>query len=60
MEKVFEKAINKYTPLLDEKNITYSDKVGCEVNAEPVSFEALVENLVSNAVKYTKKRGNKG
>ncbi len=56
-EEVFEKAINKYTPLLDEKNITYSVKGSCDVNAEPVSFEALVENLVSNAVKYTKENG---
>ncbi len=56
-EEVFEKAIQKYAPMLDEKNIKYMVNGSCEVKAEPVSFEALVENLVSNAVKYTQENG---
>lgn len=56
-EEVFEKAIQKYAPMLDEKNIKYTVNGSCEVKAEPVSFEALVENLVSNAVKYTQENG---
>lgn len=57
VEEVFEKAIQKYAPMLDEKNIKYTLNGSCEVKAEPVSFEALVENLVSNAVKYTQENG---
>ncbi len=57
VEEVFEKAIQKYAPMLDEKNIKYTVNGSCEVKAEPVSFEALVENLVSNAVKYTQENG---
>lgn len=56
-EEAFERAIKKYSPLLDERNITYSVNGSCEVNAEPASFEALMENIVSNAVKYTKENG---
>lgn len=57
VEEVFEKAIQKYAPMLDEKNIKYIVNGSCKVKAEPVSFEALVENLVSNAVKYTQENG---
>ncbi|MBR5513438.1 MAG: HAMP domain-containing histidine kinase [Ruminococcus sp.] len=57
VEKIFEKAIQKYAPMLDEKNIKYTVNGSCEVKAEPVSFEVLVENLVSNAVKYTQENG---
>lgn len=57
VEEVFEKAIQKYAPMLDEKNIKYMVNGSCEVKAEPVSFESLVENLVSNAVKYTQENG---
>lgn len=57
VEEVFEKAIQKYAPMLDEKNIKYMVNGSCEVKAESVSFEALVENLVSNAVKYTQENG---
>ena len=56
-EEVFEKAIQKYAPMLDEKNIKYTVNGSCKVKAEPVSLEALVENLVSNAVKYTQENG---
>lgn len=56
-EETFERAIKKYSPMLDERNITYSVNGSCEVNAEIASFEALMENLVSNAVKYTKENG---
>lgn len=56
-EEAFERAIKKYSPMLDERNITYSVNGSCEVNAEIASFEALMENLVSNAVKYTKENG---
>ena len=57
VEEIFEKAIQKYSPMLDEKNIKYMVNGSCEVKAEPVSFEALVENIVSNAVKYTQENG---
>ncbi len=56
-EEAFERAIKKYSPMLDERNITYSVNGSCEFNAEISSFEALMENLVSNAVKYTKENG---
>ena len=56
-EEVFEMAIKKYSPILDERNITYNVNGTCEVNAERTSFEALMENLVSNAVKYTQENG---
>ncbi len=56
-EEAIEKAIEKYSVMLDEKNITFKHNGSAEVNTNHAAFETIIENLVSNAVKYTSPNG---
>ncbi|MDE6035538.1 MAG: HAMP domain-containing histidine kinase [Ruminococcus sp.] len=50
-------SIEKYSLLLDEKNISvHIDGTG-EISADSVTLKSIVENLVSNAVNYTTSNG---
>ena len=56
--KVVSEAVKKYEPLLEQNNISFSLEGGATVKAESTSFEKIVENLISNAVKYTPENGS--
>lgn len=57
MHKLAETSIEKYTLILDEKNITVESKGECEIMADRTTIESAIENLISNAVKYTAENG---
>lgn len=57
VEKTVSDAISKYKPMFEEKNIRITTEGSAEVKADRTSFEKIVENLVSNAVKYTPENG---
>ena len=50
-------SLKKYGPFLDEKGIMHSVEGSASVKADRTTFESIVENLISNAVKYTPERG---
>ena len=52
-----EEILGHYALLLREKNITYSISGTAEVHAERTAMETILENLISNAVKYTPNEG---
>ena len=56
--KVVSEAVKKYEPLLEQNNINFSLEGGATVKVESTSFEKIVENLISNAVKYTPESGS--
>ena len=43
--------------MLDEKGISYQMQGSAEILSERGAFEAILENLISNAVKYTPHSG---
>ncbi len=45
--------LEKYAVRLDDKSISHSVTGSAEISAERDSFETVIENLISNAVKYT-------
>lgn len=50
-------AVQKYSLLLDEKNISvHTDGTG-EVSADTATLKIIIENLISNAVNYTTENG---
>jgi signal transduction histidine kinase len=49
--------LRKYELLIEEKQITYSIDGGVTVQADPAALETILENLISNAVKYTPEGG---
>ena len=53
-----EKSFEKYAPMLDENGIQLSFDGDSEVCADKTAVERILENLVSNAVKYTEKGGS--
>ena len=53
-----EKSAEKYRTALEERNIDLKIEGKCEVNANEDTLMSAVENLVSNAVKYTRDGGN--
>ncbi|MDO4863576.1 MAG: HAMP domain-containing sensor histidine kinase [Ruminococcus sp.] len=55
--ELVESAMKKYEVLLEEKNITFTLKGSAEVKANRASLVTIIENLVSNAVKYTSENG---
>lgn len=57
VEKAVSDAISKYKPMFEEKNIRITTEGSAEVKADRTSFEKIIENLVSNAVKYTPENG---
>ncbi|MDE5556982.1 MAG: HAMP domain-containing histidine kinase [Ruminococcus sp.] len=53
MHKIAETSIEKYNLILDEKHVTVELKGECELMADRTTIESAIENLISNAVKYT-------
>ena len=53
-----EKSAEKYRTALEERNIDLKIKGKCEVNANEDTLMTAVENLISNAVKYTRDGGS--
>lgn len=53
-----EKSAEKYRTALEERNIDLKIEGKCEVNANEDTLMSAVENLVSNAVKYTRDGGS--
>ena len=52
-----EKLLNKYDLMLREKKIRAGVSGSAEVQADPSAMETILENLISNAVKYTPEGG---
>ena len=52
-----EDILSKYTLLLHEKKIVYSVSGNAEIHADRTAMETIIENLISNAVKYTPNDG---
>ena len=52
-----EKLLDKYKLMLQEKRIQHSLSGSGEVQADPSAMETILENLISNAVKYTPEGG---
>ncbi|MCR5110997.1 MAG: HAMP domain-containing histidine kinase [Ruminococcus sp.] len=52
-----EDILSKYILLLHEKKIVYSVSGNAEVHADRTAMETIIENLISNAVKYTPSDG---
>ncbi len=52
-----ERLLDKYRAALDERNIELKTELGGEVSADEDVLAAAVENLISNAVKYTRDDG---
>ena len=57
LEKLAAELLQKYEPLLGEKQITHRIEGSATVEADPAAMETILENLISNAVKYTPERG---
>ncbi len=55
---IVEKSVEKYSLILDERNITVNTDGQAEIKANIRLLETITENLVSNAVKYTSENGN--
>lgn len=53
-----ERIVNIYEPLCEEKNISVKLSGQGRVNADPVLFQRAVNNLLSNAVRYTPESGS--
>ncbi|MBO4878258.1 MAG: HAMP domain-containing histidine kinase [Ruminococcus sp.] len=58
VESMVREAVKKYEPMLEEKNITFSFEGDAQIKADRNSFETIIENLISNAVKYTAENGS--
>ena len=55
--RIVNNAVEKYSLLLDEKNISvHTDGTG-EISADSSTLKTIIENLVSNAVNYTIENG---
>ncbi len=52
-----EEILGRYALLLHEKKIVYSVSGDAEVRTDRASMETILENLISNAVKYTPEDG---
>ena len=50
-------SLKKYEPMLEQKKITYRVEGSATIKADRTTFESIVENLISNAVKYTPEHG---
>ena len=56
--ELVESAVKKYDIVLEEKNITFKTSGSAKVKTNRASLDTIVENLISNAVKYTSENGN--
>ena len=52
-----EKLLTKYDLMLREKHIRAGVSGSAEIQADPAALETILENLISNAVKYTPEDG---
>ena len=50
-------SLKKYEPMLEQKKITCRVEGSATIKADRTTFESIVENLISNAVKYTPENG---
>ena len=57
VETAVKDALKKYEPILEEKGIRFTVEGNTEIKADKTSFENIIENLISNAVKYTAENG---
>ncbi|MCM1316359.1 MAG: HAMP domain-containing histidine kinase [Alistipes senegalensis] len=57
LHSIAKTAIEKYNLILDEKNINVELNGRFELMADRTTIESAIENLISNAVKYTVKNG---
>lgn len=57
VDDLVEAIVQKYELIFDEKNITYNISGSAELNADRTALETIIENLISNAVKYTPENG---
>ena len=58
LRSMTESAFEKYMIQLDERNISLKIEGESHIKAEKATISDIVENLVSNAVKYTRKDGS--
>ncbi|MDE5772215.1 MAG: HAMP domain-containing histidine kinase [Ruminococcus sp.] len=58
INRIVEKSVEKYSVMLDERNITVNTDGRAEINTNVHLLETITENLVSNAVKYTSVNGS--
>ncbi|MBP5579898.1 MAG: HAMP domain-containing histidine kinase [Ruminococcus sp.] len=52
-----EKSAEKYRTVLEERDIDIKSEGSCEINADEDTMMTVIENLISNAVKYTRDGG---
>lgn len=57
LHEIAEKSLEKYSAMLDEKRIDVELTGECEILADRHTIEMAIENLISNAVKYTNEDG---
>ena len=57
LHELTEKALQKYSILLEEKQITVRTNGEAEIQADKDTLTAAVENLIANAVQYTTDHG---
>lgn len=57
LEKLAAELLQKYRPLLAEKRIAHSVEGSATVEADPAAADTILENLISNAVRYTPELG---
>ena len=57
VHKIADSAVEKYSLILSRKNITVKSDGEFELTANRETIESAIENLISNAVKYTVENG---
>ncbi|MDE6538856.1 MAG: HAMP domain-containing histidine kinase [Ruminococcus sp.] len=55
--RIVNNAVEKYSLLLDEKNISVHTDGTAEISADTATLKIIIENLISNAVNYTTENG---
>lgn len=58
LNDMVEEILEKYALLLHERKISYSVSGNTELNADRASMETIIENLISNVVKYASENGS--
>lgn len=55
--ELLDDAVKKYKTMLEENNITFISNGSAEIKTNRSSLDTIIENLISNAVKYTTENG---